>query len=49
MPEIKIGNHSIIGVGSVVSKDVPEWTVVAVNPAVVKKYRCKLDDIPSNI
>jgi len=39
LPGVKIGDHSVIGAGSVVTKDVPEWAVVAGNPAVVKKYR----------
>ncbi len=39
MPGINIGSHSIIGAGAVVTKDVPEWAIVAGNPAVVKKYR----------
>ena len=35
---IKIGKNSIIGVGSIVSKDVPDYSVVAGNPArVVRK------------
>lgn len=39
MPNVNIGSHSIIGAGAVVTKDVPEWAIVAGNPAVVKKYR----------
>lgn len=39
MPGINIGNHCIIGAGSVVTKDVPDWAIAAGNPAVVKKYR----------
>ena len=39
MPGVHIGNHCIIGAGSVVTKDVPDWAVVAGNPATVKKFR----------
>lgn len=34
-----IGKHAVVGAGSVVTKDVPEYSVVAGNPArVIKKY-----------
>lgn len=39
LPGVTIGSHSIIGAGSVVTKDVPEYAIVAGNPAVVKKMR----------
>lgn len=39
LPGVHIGNHCIIGAGSVVSKDIPDWAIAAGNPAVVKKYR----------
>src|SRR5687768_14555396 len=39
LPGIRIGSHSIIAAGSVVTKDVPEYAIVAGNPAVIKKFR----------
>jgi len=38
LKSVEIGEGSIVGAGSVVSKDVPAWTVVAGNPArVIRK------------
>lgn len=44
LPGIEIGEGAIIGAGSVVTKNVPAWTIVAGNPAkkikaVAKKHR----------
>ena len=39
LPGVRIGNGAIIGAGAVVSKDIPDFAVVAGNPAKVVKYR----------
>jgi virginiamycin A acetyltransferase len=39
MPGVNIGNGSIIGSKSVVTKDVPAYSIVAGNPAKVIRYR----------
>lgn len=44
MPGIKIGNHVIVGAGSVVTKDVPDHSVVVGNPAKVIKTGVILSD-----
>lgn len=36
--DIKIGDNAIIGIGSIVTKDVPAKTIVAGNPAKIIKY-----------
>lgn len=38
LPNVKIGPNSIVGAGAVVTKDVPEGTIVAGNPARVIGY-----------
>jgi len=39
LPGVHIGMHAIIGAGSVVTKDVPDYAIVAGNPAKVIKLR----------
>ena len=39
LPGVHVGSHSIIGANAVVTKNVPEYAIVAGNPAVVKKIR----------
>jgi maltose O-acetyltransferase len=39
LPNVKIGNHAIVGAGSVVTKDVPDWAIVGGVPAKIIKYR----------
>ena len=40
-PGVKIGNHSIVAAGAIVTKDVPDYAVVGGVPAKVLKYRNK--------
>lgn len=41
---VKLGKHSIIGAGSIVTKDVPDYSVAVGNPAkVVKQYNFKTE------
>jgi len=41
LPNIKIGKGSIVGAGSIVTKDVPKYAVVAGNPAKLVRHRIK--------
>ena len=36
---VKIGNGAVVGAGAVITKDVPDYAVVAGNPAKVVRYR----------
>ena len=39
LPGVRIGEGAVIGAGSVVTKDIPDYAVAVGNPAIVKKYR----------
>lgn len=39
LPGVKISNGSIVGAGAVVTKDVPEYAIVAGNPAHIIRFR----------
>lgn len=39
MPGVKIGSHAVIGASAIVTKDVPEWAVVAGIPAKMVRMR----------
>lgn len=45
LPGIHVGDHAIIGAGSVVANDVPEWAIAVGNPARV--IRSRLDEPPN--
>lgn len=45
LPGTSIGKHCIVGANSVVTRDVPDYSVIAGNPAaVVKRYDCQKQD-----
>ena len=39
MPGVKVGSHAVIGAGTIVTKDIHEWAVVAGVPAKVIRMR----------
>lgn len=43
LPGVEISGHSIVGAGSVVTRNVPEYAVVGGNPARIIKYRKNIE------
>ena len=43
LPGIHVGAHSIVGAGSVVTQDVPEYAIVAGTPARILRFRTKTE------
>ena len=45
LPGVQIGNHSVIGAGSIITKDIPPYSVAVGNPArIVKRYDMDLKE-----
>jgi len=41
LPEVEVGDYSIIGAGSIVTKSIPEYSIAVGNPAKIIAKRCK--------
>ena len=45
LPGVQIGNHSVIGAGSIITKNIPPYSVAVGNPArIVKRYDMDLKE-----
>ena len=42
LPGVRVGSHAVVGTGSVVSRDVPDYAIVVGNPARVVKERARI-------
>lgn len=45
LPGVRIGRGSVIGAGSVVTKDIPPYSIAVGNPIVIKKRREYIKDL----
>lgn len=43
LPGVKIGDHSIIGAGAIVTKSFPPYSIIGGNPSKLIKRRCKYE------
>lgn len=43
LPGVSIGSHSVVGAGSIVTKSIPEYSIVGGNPAKIIKSRIRAD------
>lgn len=43
LPGVHVGKHAIIGAGSIVTKNIPDYAIAVGNPAIVKKFRNRKD------
>jgi UDP-2-acetamido-3-amino-2,3-dideoxy-glucuronate N-acetyltransferase len=41
LPGITIGSYAIVGAGSIITKDIPDYSIVFGNPGVLQGYLCK--------
>jgi len=44
LPNVVIGNHVIVGAGAIVTRDIPDYAIVAGNPAKIIRYRKKFSN-----
>ena len=45
LPNVIIGKHALVGMGAIVTKDVPDYAVVFGIPTKIKRFICPEDDV----